>query len=74
MTCITRKASTYDYYVGNLGHVQTLRTKSPDVADSEYEAWVEQSKAPHGRASNESVTVFKDGQFYREYQPKDQHE
>lgn len=68
------KASWYDLYVGNLGHVATIRSTTTHQATDEYAAYVELSKAPFGRASGETVTLFRDGQIFLEHQPKDQHE
>lgn len=55
----------YQVVVGNIGHV--LETDNGREARREYRAWIRQSKAEHGRASGEPVTLFQDGEIRAEY-------
>jgi hypothetical protein len=62
---------SYEIVVGNLGRVwskETSDTFEPVVA-RQYNDWIAVSKRPFGRASGESVTLFKDGEIYKEYNP-----
>ena len=38
-------------------------------ARHEFNSWVERSKRQLGRASGEAVTLFKDGEILKEYNP-----
>ena len=56
----------YEVIVGNVG--TTLRTDNGAEALREYGQWKQASKAPHGRASGESVTLMRDGEPWHEHQ------
>lgn len=63
----------YEIVVGNLGRVWS---KDADEfyetrVAREYNDWIAVSKRPFGRASGESVTLFKDGEIYKEYSPNE---
>lgn len=53
--------SMYSVVVSNIGTVAD-GLNNPILARKEYGEWVKAAKAPHGRASGESVTLFKDGE------------
>lgn len=53
--------SLYSVVVSNIGTVADC-LNNPILARKEYGDWVKAAKAPHGRASGESVTLFKDGE------------
>jgi hypothetical protein len=55
----------YQIVVGNVGHV--CETNNGFEAWREYRRAIGDSKAPHGRASGEPVTMFKDGDIRAEY-------
>lgn len=48
--------ANYSVVVSNIGTVGTYKTK--DEALEEFNSYVELSRQPYGRASNESVTLF----------------
>lgn len=48
--------ANYSVVVSNIGMVGTYKTK--DEALEEFNSYVELSRQPYGRASNESVTLF----------------
>lgn len=53
--------SNYSVVVSNVGTVAD-NMNNPILARKEYGEWVKAAKAPHGRASGENVTLFKDGE------------
>jgi len=57
----------YELYVGNIGCVH--RGNDGLVALGEFDEYVKLSKSEYGRASNEEVTLFKDGELIKEYIP-----
>ncbi len=67
----TPKTARYEVLVGNLGVVWTFEgTATHEIpARHEFNGWLERSKAPYGRASGEAVTLFKDGEILKEYNP-----
>lgn len=56
--------------VGNLGTV--YNGKDGFVAKREYSAYKKLSEEGYGRAANEPVTLFKDGEPHWEHEPKGQ--
>lgn len=59
--------SIYSVVVSNLGTVH--RGPSKTTAMVEFDEYVAVSKAKHGRASGESVTLFQDNEPLKEYTP-----
>lgn len=57
----------YRVIVGNVGTVH--ETNNGFEALCEWRRWITQSKATHGRASGESVTLMRDGEPWHEYEP-----
>ena len=57
----------YSLIVGNIGEI--LRTCNGFDAMREYRRAIAASRAPHGRASCEPVTLMRDGEPWREYEP-----
>lgn len=57
----------YEVLVGNVGTVVT--TKSRREAEGVYRDYVAASRAGVGRAANEAVALFVDGEPVREYEP-----
>ena len=57
----------YSLIVSNIG--ETLQTSNGFVALCEYRRAIADSKAAHGRASGETVTLMRDGEPWREYVP-----
>lgn len=57
----------YSLIVGNIGEI--LRTCNGFDAMREYRRAIADSRAPHGRASCEPVTLMRDGEPWREYEP-----
>lgn len=51
--------------VGNIGTVEI--TGSEEKALETFNEYVDQSKTNYGRAAGESVTIFKDGEPYKEF-------
>ena len=51
----------YSVVVSNIGTVAD-GLNNPILARKEYGDWLKAAIAPHGRASGESVTLFKDGE------------
>lgn len=62
------KRPTYEVVVGNIGTVYSGTSKS-DTAMT-WIAYVDQSKSGKGRAGNEPVTMFCDGEIVKEYAPE----
>jgi hypothetical protein len=60
-----QKPSEYMLIVGNIGTVYT--GQNGFEANTLFRSYVGASNAKHGRASGEDVTLFKDGEPYREY-------
>jgi hypothetical protein len=63
----------YEIVVGNLG---TVWSEEADEFNEtrvahEYNDWITESKRPFGRAAGEAVTLFKDGEIYKEYLPEE---
>lgn len=56
---------TYQILIGNVGHV--CDTDNGAEAWREYRRAIGQSNAPHGRASGEPVTLFKNGDIRAEH-------
>jgi hypothetical protein len=63
------KRSKYEVVVGNIGTVYSGTSKS-DTAMT-WMAYVDQSKSARGRAANEPVTMFCDGEIVKEYYPEE---
>lgn len=61
----TRRTS-YDVVVGNIGTVYSGTDRS--LALQKYHEYVAQSKSGRGRAGGESVTLFRDGEIWKEHQ------
>jgi hypothetical protein len=59
------KRSDYEVHVSNVG--QVYRGGSQRKALIEFNAYVAISKEGRGRAGGESVTLFKDGEVFREF-------
>ncbi len=57
----------YQVIVGNIGTVYS--GKDYTEAKATYAHYVEQSKAPFGRASGEQVTLLEDDEIKAEYNP-----
>jgi len=57
----------YQVIVGNIGTVDTFN--NPVKALACYGHYVESSKTKDGRASDESVTIMRNGEPWREYDP-----
>jgi len=57
----------YEVIVGNIGKVHEGDDKS--TAQEAYDEYVRQSNTNYGRAANEPVTLFVDGEPKKEYQP-----
>jgi hypothetical protein len=55
----------YEVIVGNIGTVYS--GSNGFEATKTYNQYIGQSKAPHGRASGETVTLFKNDEPYKEY-------
>ena len=58
--------SVYSVIVGNIG---TVETGDLTACIATYGEYVHQSEAHYGRAEDEPVTLFKDGEPFREYTP-----
>jgi hypothetical protein len=58
---------TYSLIVGNIGTVHT--GANGFVALCEWRRWIAQSKETNGRACGEPVTLMRDGEPWREYEP-----
>jgi hypothetical protein len=59
------RQSDWEVIVGNIGSV--YRGESSDEAVSTYREYVKQSQSGRGRAGGEPVTLFRDGEIYREH-------
>jgi hypothetical protein len=59
------KNTAYSIYVDNVGEVDTFKSKKEAV--KEYLIWIEESDKPYGRASGESVYLFRNGEPVCEY-------
>lgn len=57
----------YEVLVSNLGVV--FRTNVKAHAEHEFRSYRKFSKMSHGRASGESVTLLRDGEIVKEYDP-----
>ena len=55
----------WEVYVSNIGRV--YEGSNGFTARRDYGAYVQASRAPHGRASGESVTIMCDGEPWREF-------
>lgn len=60
------EAHPFSIVVSNLGTVFEMSC-TQHHAESEFSEWCEQTKAAHGRASGESVTLFKAGEIVKEH-------
>jgi len=60
---------TYEIIVGNIGQVHTGTNMSQAL--QVYNVYVDLSQRLYGRASGEDVTMFKDGEVYKEYTSHD---
>jgi hypothetical protein len=58
----------YQVIVGNVGTV--CDTNRHSLAVAEFDAYVKQSKAGHGRAAGEMVSFMTDGRLTKEYYPE----
>lgn len=63
------RVKEYEVVVGNLGIVYSGTDGRKAVTT--YFEYIEISKAPHGRASGESVVLFADGEIVREFGQKE---
>lgn len=56
-----------DIYSVNVGNIGNIEVSSLKEAKDTYKEYVEQSKSGYGRASGESVCIFKNGELMDEY-------
>lgn len=66
------KRPVYEVIVGNIGTVYSGTSKSDTTR--EWLTYVDQSKSGTGRAGNEPVTMFCDGEIVKEYVPSETEE
>ena len=59
------KPANLEIVVANIGTVYQCR--SSKMAIKYYNEWKRLSKSGYGRAAHEDVTLFRDGEIYREY-------
>lgn len=62
-----KRKHRYEVYVGNIGCVHFGHVRCEAVND--FKHYVEQSATGSGRAALEEVTLFRDGEPIRTYQP-----
>jgi hypothetical protein len=61
--------NTYHVYLSNIGHVYTGHSR--EAADKEFVECTREAKQPYGRASGETVTLMKNGELVREFNPNE---
>jgi len=59
-----KKQNEYSVSVGNIGNIEVNNKRE---ATKTYNEYVRQSKAKHGRASGEDVTLWINGEPVKEY-------
>ena len=64
---MAREQSYWEVIVGNIGRVYA--GSSSTEAKRKYASYVKAAKAKYGRASGESVSLWKDGDVVKEHEP-----